>query len=485
MTAPPAPPVTATIAELAAAYRSGALSPVEVTRACLDRIAAVDGTIRAFVTVTAERALAAARAAQDALRDDPDGTRPLLGIPVAVKEIVDVAGVEVAAGSAALAGRVPRASALAWRRLEQAGALLVGMARTHELAYGVRTPPTCNPWDTTRIPGGSSGGSAAALAAGMCVAAVGTDTAGSIRIPSALCGTVGLKPTAGLCPTDRVHPLSPSLDHVGPMARGVDDLRLLLDAMAGARTAAPVTRAGGSATGAGGSATGRVPATGAGSSGTGAAALAGLRVGLARSDALMAPEVAAALERVAGALEAAGAVVGEAGVPSFAVVEDAAAALIIVEAAEANATLLADAADRLGAATRAKLERRASVDDRAYDRARRHMARVRDGMRQVFAAHDVLLAPAVAVVAPRHDEHRVTVGGSQVPFSRAACLNMSLANMTGVPAVALPAGTAGGLPVGVQLLGPAGADRRLLAIAAAVARHLGPAAAPRPPELTG
>lgn len=437
-----APPVTATVRELALGYRSGALSPVEVVRACLDRIAAVDTEIRAFVSVTADRALADAKAAEVALRDDPEGDRPLLGVPVGVKDIVDTAGVETAAGSAALAGRVPDTSATVWRRLEAAGAILVGKTRTHELAYGVRTPPTRNPWDTSRGTGGSSGGSGAALAAGMCVGAVGSDTAGSIRIPAGLCGVVGLKPTFDRCPTDGVRALSPSLDHVGPMARTVDDVRALFEAMA----ATPVDRA--------------------------TRDLHGLRVGLARTDMLAAPEVAAALDHAAEALLHAGSEVQETEVPSYRDALAHADRVIGVEAAEVNDGLLASAGDRLDPGTRAKLEHGSTIDGRTYYRAARHARAVTRHLSAVFAHHDVLLAPGVAATAPDAGSRSVAVGDEELPSGKALCWNMAVFNLAGVPVVAVPAGTDGGLPVGIQLVGPHGGEAHLLAVAEALAERL-------------
>jgi len=445
-----APPVSATISELAAGYRRGTVSPVEVTRACLDRIAAVDGQVRAFATVTADRALAGARAAEVALRDDPHGDRPLLGIPVGVKDIVDTAGVETAAGSAALTGRVPATSATVWRRLEAAGAVLVGKTRTHELAYGVWTPPTRNPWDITRIPGGSSGGSAAALAAGMCAGAIGTDTAGSIRIPAGLCGVVGLKPTYDRCPTAGVWPLSPSLDHVGPMARTAQDVRVLLDAMAG-------------------SAAGR---RGVAADGGGAAALRGVRVGLANTAMLAAPQVAAALEGAVEVLVRAGADVRGVVFPSLRDALRHADHLITVEAAEVNDRLLVSAGTLLDPVTRAKLEHGSTTDGRTYYRALRHARSVARAVRAALVDHDVLLAPGVAVTAPRAGSETVAVGGEDLRLGRALCWNMAVCNLAGVPAVALPTGLADDLPVGVQLIGPQGGDARLLAVAAALAERV-------------
>jgi Asp-tRNA(Asn)/Glu-tRNA(Gln) amidotransferase A subunit family amidase len=430
---------TLTVTAVARAYRTGELSPVEVTQACLRRIDDADRDIAAFATVTAERASARARAAAFEVRDDPDGRRPLLGVPLAVKDNLDVAGVVTRAGSDAFPARVPDTDAMVWRRLEAAGAVLVGKTRTHELAFGVATPPTRNPVDVTRMPGGSSGGSAAALAAGMCMGAVGTDTAGSVRIPAGLCGLVGLKPTRDLCATEGVVPLSPTLDHVGPITRTPQDAGVLLAAMSGTEV--------------------RVRNID----------LAGLRVGVARTDALMAPEVAAALDRMIDVLERAGGVVTEATVPSFARALWHADHMITVEAAVVHADVLASAADRLWPQTRRKLEAAFQIDGATYYRARRHMQQVRRGFEEALGSHDVLLAPGAACPAPEFGATSVTVTGREVSLGDALCWNMAAANMAGLPAVALPAGRAGGLPVGVQMIGRAGADGWLLSVAATVA----------------
>lgn len=441
-----------TIAQAAAAYRSGALSPVEVTTACLERIAELDGRIQAFATVTAELALAQARAAEAQVRADPDGRRPLLGIPVGVKDIVDVAGVATGGGSAALSGRVAAASATVWRRLEAAGAVLVGKTRTHELAYGVATPPARNPWDPARIPGGSSGGSAAAIAAGMCLGAVGTDTAGSIRIPAGLCGVVGFKPTAGRCPTDGILPLAPTLDHAGPLAATVDDARLLFAAMAGIPVApseagTPVLPPRPD------------PAT--------------LRAGVARTDALLSADVGAVFERAVGALDDAGAAIRAVRTPSLREGLRHTDTIILVEAAVSHADLVERAAQRLAPRTLAKLRAGARVDASAYHRAVRAVAGARDAFAAAFADVDLLIAPGVAVTAPAYGSHTVAVGGEELSLGRALCHNTALCNLAGVPAVAVPAGMAGGLPVGIQLIGPAGGDEGLLAAAAVLAERFG------------
>jgi aspartyl-tRNA(Asn)/glutamyl-tRNA(Gln) amidotransferase subunit A len=220
--------------EASRALADGNASSLELVRSCLARIDSLEEALLAWVTVDGEGALAAAAALDE---EPPRG--PLHGIPVAVKDIIDVEGLPTTASSRVLAGNVAASDALVVARLRAAGAVMLGKTTTHEFADGVVCPPTRNPWDTGRIPGGSSGGSAVALAARMCPAALGTDTAGSIRIPAALCGVSGLVPTRGAVPSDGIVPLSWSLDVCGPMARSARDLGLLWNAIAGPAPAWP------------------------------------------------------------------------------------------------------------------------------------------------------------------------------------------------------------------------------------------------------
>ena len=229
------------LVEAAVLVRDGELTSVALVERVLGRIEAAEGRLGAFVAVLADRALDEA-AALDAECARGRLRGQLHGVPFAVKDLVDVAGEVTAAGSPKLAANVAAADAEVVARLRRAGAVVVGKTRTHEFAYGVLTPGTANPWDPERIAGGSSGGSAAAVAAGLVPFAIGSDTAGSIRIPAACCGVVGLKPTYGVVPTAGVVPLSWSCDHVGPIAPGVAEAVVLFEALSGvpAGTRAPV-----------------------------------------------------------------------------------------------------------------------------------------------------------------------------------------------------------------------------------------------------
>jgi aspartyl-tRNA(Asn)/glutamyl-tRNA(Gln) amidotransferase subunit A len=222
-----------TIAEAVRLLRSGEASSVELTQACLQRIQIWEPTIQACVTIMIDSATREATAADLGLAGGKD-RRTLLGIPLGIKDLIETRGVRTTAGSQVLADFIPERDASVVTRLRGgAGAVMLCKTNTHEFAYGTITPPTRNPWNTAHVPGGSSGGSAAAVATGECLGALGTDTGGSIRIPAAACGVTGLKPTFGLVSRAGIIPLSWSLDHAGPIGRSVEDCAVLLDALAG------------------------------------------------------------------------------------------------------------------------------------------------------------------------------------------------------------------------------------------------------------
>src|SRR5881296_446888 len=229
----------ASIEEIGRLFRKRKLSPVEVTKLILARIELVNPKLNAYITVTAELALAQAKKAESELfaprgRKGHRDRGPLHGIPISLKDNIYTAGIRTTAGSKILKDFIPQHDAQVVAQLKEAGVILLGKTNMHEFAYGVTSNnphygPVRNPWDLSRIPGGSSGGSAAAVAAGLCYGSIGTDTGGSIRIPAALCGIVGLKPTFGRVSVAGVIPLSPRLDCVGPLARSAADAALLLD----------------------------------------------------------------------------------------------------------------------------------------------------------------------------------------------------------------------------------------------------------------
>src|SRR5258707_7461041 len=211
--------------------RSGLITPTELLAETLERIDQLDGEIKAFITVMREQAYKEAEKAEHEQRTGLFRS-PLHGIPIGVKDLIAVKDVRLTAGSKVLADYISHEDATVVELLRKAGAIIIGKTNTHEFAYGTYTPPTRNPWDLSRIPGGSSGGSAAALAATMCLGAIGSDTGGSIRIPSACCGVTGLKATYGRVSCYGVIPLSWSLDHVGPRGRNAEDCAMVFEAIA-------------------------------------------------------------------------------------------------------------------------------------------------------------------------------------------------------------------------------------------------------------
>ena len=417
-----------------------ARSSAEQVEEALGRIEALDGRLGAFVAVLADQARAEA-AARDAEAAAGRVRGPLHGRPVAVKDLIDVAGVVTGAGSPKLAGNRAERDAEVVGRLREAGMVIVGKTRTHEFAYGVLTPGTVNPWDPERIAGGSSGGSGAAVAAGLVDLAVGSDTAGSIRIPAACCGVVGVKPTYGAVPTGGVVPLSWSNDHVGPIAGSVADAGLLLDVLAG------------------------VPA------GAGAAPPARLRLGRLVGDelAMVDPAVTEVVDRFCGELVRGGARVDEVELP-LRTARSAVAAMVLPELAAAHAALLADTGEQGYGERILKAIRRGqqalAVEYVAGVRYRDRFAALVEGL---LADRDALVLPTIPVVAPRIGSRVLGLGdGRQMGVQEALTALPGAFNCSGSPVVSLPVGLAGGLPVGLSLVGRIGADRGLLAVAGAV-----------------
>jgi aspartyl-tRNA(Asn)/glutamyl-tRNA(Gln) amidotransferase subunit A len=410
----------------------GAVSARDVVADALAAIAARDGELRAFTGVEEDLALAAA---DEVDRRIAAGAQlPLAGVPVAVKELVGVAGLPQGYGTTAMARVVAARDAECVRLLRLAGAIPLGVTRTSELAWRDDTPPTRNPLDARLSCGGSSGGSAAAVAAGLVPLALGTDTGGSIRHPAALCGCCGHKPTAGTLSLEGVLPVSPSLDHVGPLAGSVADLQLALAALDG------------------GSSSPQVPATGA----------SGLRLGVPLEPASLVadPALAARMGALRQALAGARAELVPVALPSL----DAAYAVVqtisLAEGARIFAGALAAPRGALSDVSRAELETAPALESDVCLRARQMLAVIRSQMRLLLAEHalDAIVLPALPVPAPRR-------GAS--PGARRVGALLTLANVTGQPACVVPLRRRPS-PLAVQLLGHSGRDAELLALAAIV-----------------
>lgn len=435
-----------TIAEIGAKYRAGTLSPVAVTEACLDRIAACNGALNAFILVLAEASLADAETAAAELAEGHD-RGPLHGIPVAIKDLIDMAGLPSTFASRAEPSYVASKDAALVANLCRAGAIIVGKTNLLEFAYSFVHPDfgqSNNPWNPARTTGGSSGGSAAAVGAGMCYAAVGTDTGGSIRIPASYCGLAGLKPTYGLVDTTGVFPLSWSLDHAGPLARTAADAAAMLAALAGQ----PID--------------------------VKAVEPAGLRFGVIaahRDHPEITAPVRSAFDHACQALAGAGATVEDIEIPGLERVTMEHLAVMMPEASLVHGERVRARGDGFADATRELIEKGFPVPATDHVRGQRYRVALGASVDSVFDGVDAILSPSVPFTAPAED----------LPISDedGEMLAITWANMTGHPAISIPCGLArNGLPVGLQITTPRGTDGLALALAEAVERLL---PLPQPP----
>lgn len=437
------------IAKIHADMRSGALTATEVTRHLLERIAVHNGALNAFITVTGESALAAAQRADLALRGGK-WLGPLHGIPVAIKDNIDTSGIRTTAGSRLYADRVPGQDAEVVRRLKAAGAVILGKTGTHELAYGTTSENLffgriANPWDLSRDPGGSSGGSAVAVAAGLAFAAIGTDTACSIRHPAHCCGVVGFKPSLGLASTDGVLPLVRSLDHVGPFARSVEDVAIVTKVIAQhwLDNQQLFLRAGNQSDD-----------------------LNGLRVGISRSFFFTgAPEILAVVDRTLGILASKGAVIVNIDGTSLEKSAQITSALF-AEAYAQFAEALATRKEDFSAELHGKLARKAEISAREYIDGQQKRLELAGEIDAMFEHCDVLAAPTSTTLPAqfdaRPDDYDIRASGNATVF-----------NLGGHPSISIPCGTtATGMPVGLMLSGRRNGDRVLLGMAEDVATTL-------------
>ena len=447
---------------LSAAVRRKELAPTEVVEAALARIEALEPTLNAFVTLTADAARAAARAVEEKLARGED-VGPLAGVPVAIKDLYETAGVRTTAGSRVFADYVPTRDATAVRRLREAGALSLGKTTTHEFAFGPTTDspylgPTRNPWHTDHVPAGSSGGSGAAVAAGIVPLALGTDTGGSIRMPAAACGTVGLKPTYGRVSKFGVLPLSWSLDHAGPLARSVADVALALSVLAGADPLDPTAAAM--------PVDDYVAAVERAQDG-----LRGLRLGVPVTwlEHRVDPEVRAAFDRAVETLRDLGATVEEATLPPADVMTFVNRIITLGEAGAYHADLLAHHAHDYAPDVRARLELAQFILARDYLTGQRLRTELSQTMAAVMTAFDALLTPTMPIPAPRIGQNLWTYpDGSSEAVQEAMIRYTAPFSVSGQPALSVPCGfTAAGLPIGLQIVGRPFEEATVLRIGAA------------------
>jgi aspartyl-tRNA(Asn)/glutamyl-tRNA(Gln) amidotransferase subunit A len=446
---PHADHTTLSIREAGELIRKKAISPLELTRACLERIERLNPSLNAFITVTAEEAMAQAREAEaDVRRGRWRG--PLHGIPIGLKDNIDTAGVRTTLASAVFKDRVPSDDAEVVRRLKAAGAVLLGKQNLHEIAFGTTSAvshfgPVHNPWEHDRIAGGSSGGSAAAVAAGLCFGAVGTDAGGSIRVPSACCGIVGLKPTYGLVSTRGAGDEGWwSMNHVGPICRSVADAALLLSAIAGYDPRDTTS----------------IEAPTPDYTAALRAKVSALRLGVPRAvfyDQLD-PEIDAAMRTALEVLRRLTSDVREIGLQPIS--DTIAPRIVLAENYSFHAPYFAKTPQLYHASISLNLRQGSEVTTAAYIQSRRDLDQARRSIGVAFSSVDVLVTPTMAVPPPTIEE--AVRLGIELEMIR----NTAPFNVYGLPTISLPCGfTRSGMPIGMQLSGPRFGEAKVLALA--------------------
>jgi aspartyl-tRNA(Asn)/glutamyl-tRNA(Gln) amidotransferase subunit A len=460
------------VATLATMLREREVSPVELTEAYLERIARTDQTLRTYITVTDAVARKAARKAETEIMKGK-WRGPFHGVPIALKDLCYTKGIRTTGGSKILADFKPAHDSTVWARLGRAGAVLLGKLNLHEFAYGITSSNphwgfVRNPYGTDRIPGGSSGGSAAAIVARSAAATIGTDTGGSIRIPATLCGCVGLKPTWSRVSRHGVIPLSYTLDHVGPITRTVRDAALMLRVIAGAdRNDSTSSRE-------------RVPDyTAKLDSGIG-----GMQIGVIRelTDDLS-PDVQHSFNAALDQLRALGAAVEEVSIPSLPLSGIVNGVITWAEAIEYHEGWMLERPQDYGNDVRRLLEIGMMTTASSYIRAQRARPRVLADAMRPLEAHQVLVAPGAGIPAPRIGESRVLdAAGAGVDVVASILRFTQPFDSTGQPVLAVPTGLAAdGLPVGMQIVGRPFDEATVLQVGAAYERARG--AMPAPPAL--
>lgn len=435
--------VPRTIVELGEALRVRKISPVELTRGCLAAIEVRNPSLNAFITVTAESALEQARVAeQEIMRGDWRG--PLHGIPLGLKDLIDTAGIPTTAASELYKHRVPTQSAEVVHRLEKAGAVFLGKQNLHEFAYGGSSMISAfgevhNPWNEAYIAGGSSGGSAAAVSAGLGYGAIGTDTAGSIREPAALCGVVGLKPTYARVSAQGVLPLSRSLDHVGPIARNVADVTVLFRAIAAENGVPPsnfLTVWDGSRS--------------------------KLRVGVPRSFFFddLDPEVTLAVDKAFEVLKSLTSDICE-----VVLAPDNDRTVQAAESYAFHAASVAKTPELYQPETLRRIKTGEKITAEEYQRKRAELEVERERIRSVFETIDLIVTPTTPIPAPRIAELKENLELLR-PRELLLLRNTRPFNVWGLPAISIPCGsTKAGLPIGLQIAGPPGREDMVLQFA--------------------
>jgi aspartyl-tRNA(Asn)/glutamyl-tRNA(Gln) amidotransferase subunit A len=441
-----------TLADVGRLVASKALTSEAVTERCLERITEQNRTLNAFVSVLDDDAVAQAKKAdQEIAAGRYRG--PLHGIPISLKDIIDLRNAPTTAASRVRDGHIARRDATVVGRLREAGAIFIGKTNLHEFALGTTNEdsaygPVLHPLDSTRSPGGSSGGSAASVLAGMAYASIGTDTGGSIRIPSSACGLVGLKATIGELPTDGIVPLSETLDHVGPMCLSVEDTALLYGVLRGISNPEPLA----------------------------SRDVRGMRFGIPRAYFLdlLDAQVAARFDEACERLRAAGAILDDVMIRHTKEIGTIYVHIALPEAAAYHAATLDSRPQDYTENVRLRLEMGRYILAEDYVRAQRGRHALTREVREALGGRDGLLLPSMPVPATRLGVPTVSIGGTEETVRNITLRLTQLFNITGHPAISLPCGrTDEGLPVGLQIVGTRNRTPELLQVAASLERTLG------------
>ena len=441
-----------TVADLGRRLKSKEITAEAATEGCLARITERNRSLNAYITVLVDEALEQARELDQEIASG--GYRgPLHGVPISLKDIIDLRNTPTTAASRVRDGHIARRDATIVGRLRSAGAIFIGKTNLHEFALGTTNEdsaygPVLHPLDDTRSPGGSSGGSAASVRAGMAYATVGTDTGGSIRIPSAACGLVGLKPTIGEIPIDGIVPLSESFDHAGPICLSVEDAALLYGVLRGIpNPVVPTPRD-----------------------------VSGLRFGIPRPYFfdLMDPQVLARFDEACERLKSAGAILEDVAIAHTKEIAAIYVHIALPEAAAYHAATLESRPQDYTENVRLRLEMGRYILAEDYVRAQRGRQQLTREVREALGGRDGLLLPSMPVPATRLGAPTVSIGGTDEPVRNITLRLTQLFNITGHPAISLPCGkTDDGLPVGIQIVGTRHRTPELLDVAASVEGVLG------------
>ncbi len=430
---------------------------MEIVESCIEEIERINPKINAYVTLDKQGAIKAAKTADKEIKSGKH-RKPLHGIPIGIKDIIDTQGVRTTSGSAIYKEYIPKRNATVINLLKKAGAVIIGKTNTHEFAFGVTTSnphygPTLNPWNTSLVPGGSSGGSAAAVAANLCYAALGSDTGGSIRIPAAFCGTVGLKPTYGRVSLHGVFPLATTFDHVGPLTRTVKDAAIMLENLRGFDEKDPTTQ--------------KTPLIQYSSS-LQESDICETKIGITPETLALPldPEIRTSYQEAVRTFEKLGAEIIEVKIASNDEIRGVALPILSAEAAYEHSYLLEKHQEKYGSDVLARIQNGLAITIKQYIKARRKRKRIIREMDLLFEEIDLFLTPSVQIKAPTIGEETVSIGNKEINIVN-GCTNFTrLANITGFPAIVLPSGYSNdGLPLSIQLMATYNGEKELLEVA--------------------